>query len=157
MSTLQIVPVSFLEYDKYHCDFRSWDLIYFNLLPSSWRSDTVLLSSLCQAASLPDIVWWDLPQVIQKALSEAFILFLILTEGHRTVHDSLYWVERAVDTLHCAEKCKGNWRQMENGLKLKQNWVRLDIRKKFFHVRVVRPWEAMDVPCLKVFKAAEAL
>lgn len=77
ISTLQIVPVSFLEYNKYQCDFRSWDLIYFNLLPSSWRSDTVSLFSLCQASSLLDIVWWDLPQVIQKALSEAFILFFI--------------------------------------------------------------------------------
>lgn len=51
---------------------------------------------------------------------------------------------------------------MENGFKLKQSNIRLDIRKKFFYVRVMRPWhrlprEAVDVPSLEVFKAAEAL
>ncbi|GAB0175858.1 hypothetical protein GRJ2_000051000 [Grus japonensis] len=70
--------------------------------------------------------------------------FQYLKEAYKKAGEGLF-------TRASSDRTRGN------GLKLKEGRFRLDIRKKFFPLRVVRHWnrlprEAVDAPSLEVFK-----
>ena len=71
--------------------------------------------------------------------------FQYLKGAHRKAGEGLF-------IRACSDRMRGN------GFKLEEGRFRLDIRKKFFTVRVVRHWnrlpsEVVDAPSLEAFKA----
>ncbi|GAB0182624.1 hypothetical protein GRJ2_000727700 [Grus japonensis] len=81
----------------------------------------------------------------RRVRGDLIVAFQYLKEAYRKAGEGLF-------TRAWSDRTRGN------GLKLKEGRFRLDIRKKFFTVRVVRHWnrlprEAVDAPSLEVFKA----
>ncbi|KFQ77119.1 hypothetical protein N337_09177, partial [Phoenicopterus ruber ruber] len=71
--------------------------------------------------------------------------FQYLKEAHKKAGEGLF-------TRACSDMTR------DNGFKVKEGRFRLDLRKKFFPLRVMRPWnrlprEVVDAPSLEVFKA----
>ncbi|PKU35455.1 rna-directed dna polymerase from mobile element jockey-like [Limosa lapponica baueri] len=80
----------------------------------------------------------------RKLRGDLIVAFQYLKGAYRRDDEGLFLRE-------CSYRMRGN------GFKLKEGRFRLDIRKKFFTVRVARHWnrlprEAVDAPSLEVFK-----
>ncbi|GAB0178291.1 hypothetical protein GRJ2_000294400 [Grus japonensis] len=81
----------------------------------------------------------------RRLWGDLMVAFQYLKGAYRKAGEGLFIRE-------CSDRTRGN------GFKLKEGRFRLNIRKKFFNVRLMRHWnrlprEAVDAPSLEVFKA----
>jgi len=81
----------------------------------------------------------------RRLQGDPIVAFQYLKEAYRKDREGLF-------TRMCSYRTRGN------GFKLKEDRFRLEIRKKFFTMRVVRHWnrlprEAVSAPSLEAFKA----
>ena len=81
----------------------------------------------------------------RRLWEDLIVVFQYLKGAYKKAGEGLF-------TRACSDRTRGN------GFRLEEGRFRLDIRKKFFTVRVVRHWnrlpgEVVDAPSLEVFKA----
>jgi len=81
----------------------------------------------------------------RRLQADLIAAFQYLTGAYKKAGEGLF-------VRACSDSVRGN------GFKLEEGRFRLDIRKKFFTVRVVRHWnrlpsEAVNAPCLEALKA----